>query len=442
MKRIRLALFLSGSVTQHSLGSWRHPLSASQHNRSPWDRVPFWLDIARSAERGGYDLIFFSDSNGMNLGHADRHDDAVRYAAQAPRLDPLQILPAMAAVTSRIGLAATQSVLAVPPFVGARAWATLDHLSGGRAGWNVVAGYLKSEGQNLGYDDLLAHDERYAYAGEYIEVCNRLWQSWDEDAIVSDTAGSTFADPTKVREINFAGKWFRSRGPAQVHRSPQGRPLIIQAGQSPAGRAFGAQNADVIFAICRSAAQMKSFRDDMRKRAVEAGRDPDRIKILFGMQPIVGETDEIARQKAAFHQSLVPLEAGIFYLSGHLGVDLSGEDPDRPLRAIDVPGVQGILDAYADTSGDGAALTVGEAAQRHAGSVGFPQVVGSPERVARWMLDMMEEAGGDGFMISPIHLPGSADEFGNLVIPILEREAGRSALDLAGPTLRERMMEE
>jgi FMN-dependent oxidoreductase (nitrilotriacetate monooxygenase family) len=442
MKRIRLALFLSGSVTQHSLASWRHPLSSPQHGRSPWDRVDFWLDMARTAERGGFDMIFFSDSNGMNLGHADRHDDAVRYAAQAPRLDPLQILPAMAAVTSRIGLAATQSVLAVPPFVCARTWSTLDHLSGGRAGWNVVAGYLKSEGQNLGYDDMLGHDERYAYAGEYIDVCNRLWESWDEDAIVCDSARGIFADPSKVRTIDFAGKWFRSRGPSQVHRSPQGRPLIIQAGQSPAGRSFGAQNADVIFAISRDATQMKRFRDDMQKRAREAGRDPDRIKILFGMQPIVGETEEIARQKAAFHHSLVPLEAGIFYLSGHLGIDLSGEDPDRPLTTIDVPGVQGILDAYADAGGEGEALTLREAAQRHAGSVGFPQVVGSSEQVARWMLDMMEEAGGDGFMISPVHLPGSVDEFSQLVLPILEREAGRSACDLTGATLRERVMQE
>src|SRR5690606_34864296 len=300
-----------------------------------------------------------------------------------------------------------------------------DHLSNGRAGWNVVAGYQKSEGQNLGYSDMLAHDERYSYAAEFIEVCNRLWNSWDEDAIVMDSENTTFADPTKVHEINFEGKWFKSRGPAQVHRSPQGRPLIIQAGQSPAGRAFGAKNADAIFAICRDATQMKQFRDDMRKRATESGRNPDSIRIMFGIQPIVGETETIAREKAAFHHSLVPVEAGIFYLSGHLGIDLSKHDLDQPLASVDVPGVQGILDAYAN-QGDTEPMTLLEAARRHAGSVGFPQLVGSPQQVAEQMLDMMEKAGGDGFMISPIHLPGSVDDFSRLVIPILERETGAS----------------
>lgn len=437
MNRMILGLFLSGSVTQHSLGSWRHPMSASQHRLYQWDRIDYWVDIARSAERDGFDLLFFSDSNGMNMGYADRPDEAVRYAAQAPRIDPLQILPAMAAATTTIGVTATQSVIAVPPFVAARSWASLDHLSGGRAGWNVVAGYLKSEAQNLGRDELLPHDQRYAYAQEYMDVCYRLWESWDEDALVVDSERVMFADPARVHEINFEGRWFRCRGPSQLHRSPQVRPVIIQAGQSPDGRDFGARNADIIFSINREVAQMKAFRGDMRARASAIGRDPDEVKVLYGLQPIVGETEEIARAKAALHHELVPSEAGLFYLAGHLGIDLTKFDPDEPIAKMKVPGVQGMLDAYA-MPGDKAALTLREAAKRHAGSVGFPQIVGTPQQVADWMLSAIETAGGDGFMVSPIYLPGSADEFGQLVVPILERAAGRGQRPRPA-TLRQRL---
>ncbi len=430
-RRIRLAQFLIHGPTYHSHAMWRHP--RTDWDRDTWARPELYQHIARTCERGRFDLVFFADLNYISDTYTGSLAPALTHAVQAPEHDPIPLLSFMAAVTDRIGLASTFSTSHHHPFYVARLWASLDHLTRGRVGWNVVTSLNHNQAANYGEarEDTSA---RYRRAEEFVEVCRRLWESWEPDAVVMDASAGVFADPAGVRRIDFEGEFFRSRGPLNVVRSPQGGPAILQAGTSPAGRDFAARHADGIFAIQPRPIDARELRDDIRARAEAAGRDPDHVRFLFGAQPVVGDSEAHARELLEEHNALVPLEAGLAILSAHLDFDLSKLDPDEPMADRDEPELARLRTRYLNP--DGSSMTVAEVARRHGQSVGLPQIVGTASSVADQLEAFIEVAGGDGFMLSPIHCPGAIDDFVDLVVPELQRR-GRVRTEYSGSTLRE-----
>src|SRR5712691_4388479 len=280
---MHLAQFLVHGPTYHSLAMWRHPRTAAAG--FDWARPELYQHIARVCERGKFDMVFFADLNYISDTYRGTMDPAIRHVTQAPEHDPIPLLSFMASVTSHIGLGATFSISHQHPFYAARLWATLDHLTRGRAGWNVVTSLNHNQSANYGEERRPA-DERYDRAHEFIEVCRKLWDSWDADALVMDRRTGIFADPAKVHRIDHVGRFFKSRGPLNVVRSPQHGPAILQAGTSGKGRDFAAA---------------KALYDDIKRGVVEAGRSPAACKMLFGAQPIIGASRAEARDKQAEH---------------------------------------------------------------------------------------------------------------------------------------------
>ena len=262
-----------------------------------------------------------------------RMDAYLRYAEHAPFHDPSPLVAILAAATRRLGLALTLSTTFYPPFLLARLLTTLDHLSRGRIAWNVVTSYKHEEALNFGYQELLDHDQRYDRADEYLELCAQLWASWAPDAVVMDPGTDTFADPAKVRAIDFAGTYYRSRGPLNATPSPQGRPVILQAGTSERGQAFAARHAEAIIVGRETPDEMKRFYDAFKARMHTYGRAPEACKIFFLAKPIIADTDEAAQQRADALYATAPVEAGLAALSTLMQLDLSAYDLDAPLPA-------------------------------------------------------------------------------------------------------------
>ena len=434
--RMHLAQFLVHGPTYHSLAMWRHPRTAAAGY--DWTRPELYQHIAQVCERGAFDMVFFADLNYVSDTYRGTMDPAIRHATQVPEHDPIPLLSFMAAATSRIGLAATFSVSHAHPYYAARLWATLDHLTRGRAGWNVVTTLNHNQSANHG-EELRPVEERYDRAEEFVEVCRKLWGTWEPDAVVMDRAAGLFADPAKVHRIEHEGRFFKSRGPLNVVRSPHGGPAILQAGTSPKGRAFAARHADAIFAIQPNLAGAKAYYDDIKSATVNAGRRPEACKVLFGIQPIVGATADEAREKQSEHNRLVPLEGGLAILSGHLDFDLSTLPLDVVMAHRTERELQRMQTRYRTPTGE--LLTLREVAQRHGQSVGLLQMVGTASDVADQMEDFFERVGGDGFMLTPIYSPGAIEEFVDQVVPELRRR-GRYRDRYAGATLRDHLMQE
>ena len=436
MATMHLAQFLVHGPTYHSLAMWRHPRTAAAGY--DWARPALYQHIAQVCERGLFDMVFFADLNYISDTYKGSLDPALRYAAQAPEHDPIPLLSYMAAATKHIGVAATFSVSQHHPFYAARLWATLDHLTDGRAGWNVVTSINHNQDANFGVDRPPA-DVRYDRAHEFIEVCRKLWASWDEDAVVMDRAGAQFADSAKIRRIEHKGQFFKSRGPLNVVRSPQDGPVILQAGTSPKGVDFAAKYADAIFAIQPRPQDAKRYFDTIKGRMTELGRPHSHCRILFGMQPVIGATEAEAREKQEEHNNLVPLEGGMTILSAHADYDLSKIDLDAPMADRTEPELQRLKTRFRKPSGE--SLSLREVAQRHGQSVGLPQFVGTPVSIADQMEAFLQEAGGDGFMLSPIYCPGAIEEFVDLVVPELQRR-GLVRKEYRGRTMRALLREE
>ena len=432
-KKIHLAQFLVHGPTYHSHAMWRHP--KTREAGFDWRRPELYEHIARTCERGKFDMVFFADLNYISDSFRGTLAPALKYGSQAPEHDPMPLLAWLGAVTKRVGLASTFSVSNQHPFYAARMWGTIDHLTSGRAGWNVVSSINHNQAANYG-TEREPTDRRYERAHEYYQVCRQLWDSWDKDALVMDPEAPMFADANKVRRIDFEGEFFRSRGPLNVTPSPQNGPVILQAGTSPRGRDFAAQYAEGIFAIQPQREEAKKYRDDIRELVAKFGRDPDDCKLLFGAQVVIGSSEQEAQEKMAEHNELVEPEAGMTILSAHLDFDLSQLPPDSIMEEHEHPALQRMKTRY--RTDDGRPLTVAEVAQRHGQSVSLPQFAGTPESVTDQLLDFVDHAGGDGFMLSPIYSPGAIDEFVDLVVPELQKR-GRFRKRYSGTTLREHL---
>ncbi len=435
--KIHFAQFLVHGPTYHSLAMWRHP--ETQAAGWDWSRPELYQHIAQVCERGLFDMAFFADLNYIADTFRGSMEPSLRYATQAPEHDPVPLLPFMASATKHIGVAATFSVSHHHPFYAARLWASLDHLTGGRAGWNVVTSINSNQAANHG-EERAPTAQRYERAFEFMEVCRKLWDSWEADAVVMDAPGAVFADADKVHRIEHEGRFFKSRGPLNVVRSPQNGPAILQAGTSPQGRDFAARHADAIFAIQPRAEDAGAYLADIKRRmADDYGRLPGDCRILFGAQPIIGESEAHAREKQQIHNELVPLDGGLAILSAHLDFDLSKIPPEALMAEREEPQLHRMRTRFLKP--DGSSMTMVEVAQRHGQGVGLPQFVGTAEGVADQMEAFMETAGGDGFMLTPIYSPGAIEEFVEQVVPILQRR-GLYRTEYQGRTQREILRQE
>jgi FMN-dependent oxidoreductase (nitrilotriacetate monooxygenase family) len=412
-------------------GSWRHP----HFPVSPdFTGQQFWKDVAKTAEQAKFDFIFCADTEGIFAEYGNSRDGALKEGKFVPAYDQTVMADYMAAVTDRIGIIATISTTASQPFLLARRLATMDILSEGRIAWNIVTSTHKGGVRGVGLPDLPPHDERYDRADEFVDLCKMLWNSWDDGAIVADVERDMFIDPSKVHDVFFEGKYFRSYAPLNVQRSPQGGPLLVQAGASPRGLAFAAKHAEMIFAIQPNKEGMRRYYEQAREAIVKAGRDPERCRIMYAMHMFVGDTEAEAREKRQWHRDLMTPERALVSVSGIIGVDLSQVDPLQPLTEVKIPGAQSHVEAWARTG----ISTLHEVALKHESGAG-PEVVGTPQQIADWMCETMDFVGGDGFMFEPRYLPHDFKEFVTKVLPILQ-DRGAVRTDYDGQTLRENVL--
>ena len=378
--------------TNFTPGDWTSSFAGTG---SPWNGK-FFVDMALAMERACFDYIMLEDTLMVSEAYRGTAEATLKHALQVPKHDPLPLAAMIAAATSRLGVVATMSTMAYPPFMLARLACTLDHIAAGRFGWNIVTSGEDTAAQNFGMDKLPPREMRYAMADEYVDLVCKLFDTWEPDAVAMDRARGVYADHTKVHPIHFKGKFFSCRGPLNTVRAPQGRPVFVQAGGSPRGRKFAAMHADSIIAVGNGIEGMKQYRDEVRAHAVAAGRKPDDVKVLFLVYPLLAETDEEAHAK---HQRMVNspafIEAALAAISTVTDIDFSQFDLDKPLPHLTTNGEQGSLDKFAQW-GSGKTLRQLASERFDAGL----SMIGSPDSVAEKMSEAMEEIGGDGYLIS------------------------------------------
>ena len=428
---MRLNLFIN--PTGHHQAAWRHPDAQADAGVN----LDHYVELAQLAEQAKIDAIFLADNQSVRHGDPEAVGRVAQYVAN---FEPLTLLSALSAVTRRIGLIATASTTHNFPFQVARKFASLDHLSHGRAGWNIVtSSSTNREDANFGAAPL-AHDARYERAAEFVEVCRGLWDSWDDDAFVRDKTSGVFSDMSKLHVLDHQGKYFSVRGPLNVPRCPQGYPVHVQAGASDAGRDFAARYAEMVFVTPQSLALAQDQYADIRGRAAGFGRDPDHVKIMPGLAPVVGRTEDDARAKFEQLQSLLTWPVAFNILAMRMGgMDLSGFDLDKPFpeTARDTQGSRSGAEAMVERSRR-ENLTIRQLALKTAGSLAGLSVHGSAAEIADMMEDWFVHGACDGFNLQPATLPGTFRDIVELVLPELRRR-GLFRTAYEGMTLRENL---
>ncbi|MBS7540316.1 NtaA/DmoA family FMN-dependent monooxygenase [Ancylobacter lacus] len=387
--------FHLGWFTNFAVDEWTRTFTGG--GGDPWDGQ-FYVDMARAMERACFDYIMLEDTLMISEAYGGTTEVYLKHNIMGPKADPSPMAALIGAATTHLGVVATFSTMAYPPFMLARLCATLDNICKGRFGWNIVTTGEDLAAENFGMDKLPPRQQRYDMADEYVELCKQLWASWEPDAVVRDLSTGTYADYTKVKPIHFKGTYYKSRGPLNCVPAIQGRPAFVQAGGSPRGRQFAAMTADSIIAPSMGVAGLKAYRDDVRARAVAGGRDPDEIKILFVVAPILGETEEEAKAKAArIADAPDYCEKALALISAITDIDFQKFDLDKPLpEQLTTNGEQGSLDAFQQW---GTGKTLRELCRDQL-SRGLDGLVGTPEQVAERMGEVMAEVGGDGFLIT------------------------------------------
>ncbi len=411
--------------------AWRYPGGTPDANFN-W---PLIKRLTQKLEHGKFDAFFMAD----HLAVPNMPTDALKRSATVTSFAPMTLLPALAAVTERIGLIATMSTTYNAPYHVARLFASLDHLSGGRAGWNIVTSTNPFEALNFGLKEHLEHDERYRRAREFYDVVTGLWDSWADDAFIRDVDSGVYSDPAKLHVLDHQGKYFSARGPLNVARPVQGWPVIVQAGQSDAGRQLAGETAEMVFSGVSDIATAQRVYADIKARAQAVGRNPDHLVIMPGAFVMVGDTAAEARAKKTRLDSLVHPDSGLGTLSVQLGVDASKFDLDGPLPD-DLPPTnashtsrQKLVDMARN---DG--LTVRQLAQYVGGAFGTLEMIGTPAMIADQMQEWLESRACDGFNVMFPYLPGGLDDFVEQVVPELQRR-GLFRRDYEGTTLREHL---
>lgn len=415
--------------TGHHEASWRHPDSAAERAHD----IDFYVELARKAEAAKLDGVFFADSPGMWA--------ATPYRPTA-HLEPITRLAAIAARTTHIGLIATASTTFYEPYNLARLFSSLDILSGGRAGWNIVTTQSAAVARNFSLAELPPAEERYARAQEFIDVVTKLWDSWEDDAVLADRESGLFFDPDKVHPINHVGRHFQVEGALAAPRSPQGRPVYVQAGSSNEGRAFAARNAEAIFTAHQTLGDAQAFYADVKAKTVSLGRDPEHLKVLPGISPFLGDTEAEARELQEYVNSLTVPAYGLAQLEGLAGVSLAHLELDEAVP-LEVFGPAGnVLDNNRSRLQVVANIverdrpTLRQLLHRLAGARGHNVVAGTPTQVADIITEWFQNGAADGFNVMPPLYPQLLDAFVDRVVPILQ-DRGLFRTEYAGTTLRD-----
>ncbi len=429
--------FLQAQNCSNYVGSWRHPSAAPG-----FLTAEYYQSIGRTLEQGKFHLAFFDDRLALPdiLGHD--YAEAVRNGVRVVKMDPTTILSFIGQATRHLGLGATYSTTYYEPFHVARVFATLDLMLEGRVAWNVVTSLNTSEAQNFGQEQHLEHDLRYDRADEFMQVVLGHWDSWADDAITADAVSGQFADPAKVRRLDHQGRWFRSKGPFTVPRSAQGRPVLIQAGQSGRGQRFAARWGELVFAVSANIEggrrSHKALKDEVRAQ----GRDPDAVRLAPAVYIIPGETEAIAEAKRELAASLHKPIDSLALLSEALNYDFASKPLDAPFSADELAGIsglRGIVDRVVERSGKPNPTLQDFVTFSRRGTIReFPIFCGTPARVADQMQEWFEAEACDGFVVAATHVPGAYEDVVRLVVPELQRR-GIFRKEFAGTTLRDNL---
>jgi alkanesulfonate monooxygenase len=434
MKEIRLNAFEMNCVGHQSPGLWAHP---RDHSASYTD-LDYWTGLAKTLERGKFDGIFLADVLGIYDVYGGSPDAALRHAVQVPVNDPVLLIPAMAQVTEHLGFGVTSTLSYEPPYPFARRMSTLDHLTKGRAGWNIVTGYLNSAAAGMGLTVQPRHEERYEIADEYMQVVYQLWEgSWEDGAALRDRHRRVFADPAKIHRVHHEGRFYRVDAIHLAEPSLQRTPVLYQAGASTSGRTFAAAHAECVFINGPNQQVVAPQVADIRRRAAGFGRDPADILIFTLMTVITGRDEAEARAKHEEYRGFVDHEAALALFSGWTGVDFAQYRPEDELRYIETEAMRSALESF--TSADpNRVWTVRELAEHVAIGGRGPLLIGSPRQVADGLISWVEATGIDGFNLAYAVTPESFEDFVELVVPELQRR-GVYKRDYRPGTYREKL---
>ena len=434
-RQIRFNAFDMNCVAHQSSGLWRHPDDRS----ASYTDLGYWTELAKLLEKGRFDGIFLADVLGTYDVYGGSNEAAIRNGAQIPVADPLLVIPAMAYVTEHLGFGVTAGTAYEHPYPFARRMSTLDHLTKGRVGWNIVTGYLPSAARNMGTEDQLEHDDRYDHADEYLEVLYKLWEgSWEDDAVVRDRETGVFTDPSKVHSIGHEGRHFKVPGIHLSEPSPQRSPVIYQAGASSRGIAFAAGNAEAIFVAASTKPVLKATVKKIRDALEAAGRDRYSAKIYTLLTIITDETSEKAQAKYLDYLSYASEEGALVFMSGWMGVDLSAYDLAEPIGNVKSNAIQSTVANFQAVNDDGSEWTVGDIAR--AGAIGGlgPFIVGSASEIADQLEEWVEETDVDGFNLAYAITPGTFEDVVNWVVPELQKR-GSYPTEYETGTLRHKL---
>lgn len=414
-REIRLNAFDMNCVGHIQQGMWTHPRDQS----SRYTELKYWVDYAKTLEKGLFDGIFFADVVGVYDVYGGNADAALRSGVQVPVNDPTLVIPAMAAATEHLGFGVTANLIYEQPFLFARRMSTLDHLTGGRIGWNIVTGYLDSAARAIGIEGQVAHDDRYDLADEYMSLVYKLWEgSWDDEAVRADRAGGVYADPSKVRVIHHEGPQYKVDAMHLCAPSPQRTPVLYQAGSSTRGRRFAATHAECVFVNGQKKEAVKEIVDDIRAQAVQLGRLGDDVKVFLGATLIVGRTDAEAEAKFEEYRRYVSSEGALAHAAASLGIDFAKYDIDEPIETGKSQAIVSNVEVM--TRAAGPQWTRRKLLEQMVlGSRQTPWV-GSAERIADLLMAWSEETGVDGFNLSRTVVPECFEDVIDLLVPVLQ----------------------
>lgn len=432
-KQILLNAFDMNSVGHINHGLWTHPRDQSHR----FNELNYWTELAKTLEQGLFDGLFIADITGVYDVYQNGIDLTLKESIQLPSHDPSTLVSAMAAVTQHLGFGVTVNLSYENPYQFARRFASLDHLTQGRIGWNIVTGYLDSAERLIGQQGLKEHDLRYAQAEEFLELCYKFWEgSWENDAVLKDKAQRIFSDPAKVHAIQHQGQFYQSQGVFQVSPSPQRTPVLYQAGASPRGLAFATQHAEGIFIGGDRPEKIKQQVDKIRALAVSQGRDTNSVKIFVGITVVTAETDALAQEKLAEYIRYASPEAGLAHYSSSVGIDLSKFADDEAIPYQKTNSIASVNQKFKEQS-----ITRNDLKVQHVLGGRYPLIVGSGATVAEQLIQWIDETGIDGFNLTRTVAPESHQDFIRYVIPELQQR-GRYKTSYSAGSLRHKLFQQ
>lgn len=432
-KKILLNAFNMNCIGHINHGFWTHPRDTSTQYKT----LEYWTELAQLLERGLFDGLFIADIVGVYDVYQKSVDVTLKESIQLPVNDPLLLVSAMAAVTKNLGFGLTANLTYEAPYLFARRMSTLDHLTRGRVGWNIVTGYLDSAARAMGLTEQIEHDRRYDQADEYLEVLYKLWEgSWEDDAVIEDRQARVYTQPEKVHYVRHSGEFYQVEGYHLCEPSPQRTPVLFQAGSSERGLQFAGSNAECVFISAQNKPATREQVDKVRASAVAAGRNPDDIKVFMGLNVIVGPTEEAARAKYREYLNYASAEAGLAHFAASTGIDFADYELDEPIQHVKGNAIQSATKILKNND-----WTRQKLLDQHALGGRYITLIGSPEQVADELESWIAETGLDGFNLTRIVTPESYEDFINLVIPELQRRGSYKTAYEHG-TLREKLFED